>query len=679
MLRNSISLFLLLFSISVFAQEDSTRFLEEVKVKAFETGRSIREIAAPVHALGPRELERFDNTGFLNALNVYPGVQMEERSPGSYRISLRGSSVRSPFGVRNVKVYWNGIPLTDANGNTYFNLLDMNSFGSVEVLKGPTASLYGAGLGGVILLENQSGSPSNGRNNQISLNYLAGSYHTQNRSVSYSNASKSGNHYISYSHAGTDGYRNHSQMRRDVFNWRSSLFLGDKYTLNLMGFYGDIYYQTPGGITLEQMQENPRLARQATRFTPSSEEQKAAIYQKLASFGMSHDLRISQNFSTTLALFGNSTHLENPFITNYEYRDQQSFGFRNVNNWHVNENIKAVFGFEAQQSASAYEVYDNEGGVYTDLQFKEDINALAASVFAQFEFSLPSDIILTTGVSLNNQTYDYDRQGGLKIKQQTAVPWQPRLSVLKKLGSHHSVFASVSSGFSSPTVEEFVSVFLLPNANLVTPSAESGLNYEIGLKGGNGPWNYGLNAYHLKLNNALIKKGDASGVDYFVNAGETTQQGIELLMSADFDLTSGDKLHLMLSGDVKDYNFVHFSDGDAVYDGNKIPSVPSKTLNLVASYKTKTGLFWNNRLSFVDQIPLNNANNLFAEAYWLLNSRIGWQKSFQSVDFKVYAGIDNALNETYSLGNDINAFGNRYFNPAPPRNYNGGASLSLHF
>ncbi|MEJ0103149.1 MAG: hypothetical protein WDO19_11585 [Bacteroidota bacterium] len=44
-------------------------------------------------------------------MNNTPGVRMEERSPGSYRLNLRGSTLRSPFGVRNVKVYlgWNSI------------------------------------------------------------------------------------------------------------------------------------------------------------------------------------------------------------------------------------------------------------------------------------------------------------------------------------------------------------------------------------------------------------------------------------------------------------------------------------------------------------------------------------------------------------------------------------------
>src|SRR6202012_1344623 len=77
---------------------------------------------------------------------------MEERSPGSYRLSIRGSLLRSPFGIRDVKIYFDEMPLTDAGGNTYLNSVDMNSIQGIEVLKGPDGSLFGANSGGVVLL-----------------------------------------------------------------------------------------------------------------------------------------------------------------------------------------------------------------------------------------------------------------------------------------------------------------------------------------------------------------------------------------------------------------------------------------------------------------------------------------------------------------------------------------------
>src|SRR5690606_20607091 len=107
-------LFIMMLSVAtVSAQVDSTRMLQEVVIDAFETNRRLQEVPASIGILRKTELDRFTNASLLSAVNTLPGVRMEERSPGSYRFSIRGSSLRSPFGVRNVKVYWNGLPFTD--------------------------------------------------------------------------------------------------------------------------------------------------------------------------------------------------------------------------------------------------------------------------------------------------------------------------------------------------------------------------------------------------------------------------------------------------------------------------------------------------------------------------------------------------------------------------------------
>ncbi|MFT6036052.1 MAG: iron complex outermembrane receptor protein [Marivirga sp.] len=44
---------------------------------------------------------------------------------------------------------------------------------------------------------------------------------------------------------------------------------------------------------------------------------------------------------------------------------------------------------------------------------------------------------------------------------------------------------------------------------------------------------------------------------------------------------------------------------------------------------------------------------------------------------KLSAGVENLTDITYSLGNDLNAFGGRYYQPAPGRNYFMGLSFIL--
>ncbi len=664
-----------------YAQKDSIDVLSEITVKAFESNRAVTEVAAPVHIIESKLIERFDNDGILPIINNYPGIRMEERSPGSYRISIRGSSVRSPFGVRNVKVYWNDIPFTDANGISYFNLLDINSLGSIEILKGPSGSIYGSGIGGVILLENKTAKVLNKKRNTLSFNTHLGSYNTQNRSVSFSSASEKVNTYLAYSHAGTDGYRDHSELRRDVLNYRTSLFLTDKYTINFIGSYADLNYQTPGGLNIDQKENNPRDARLATRFTASSQEQKAAIHQKVLSIGVSQEFKYNDRVSSVLSFFGNGSNLKNPFITNYEFRDQKSFGARNKNIFNFGgEKVKskAVVGFEYQQTNSVFDVYDNNAGERGNNQFKETVDALQTSFFGQVELEFPSAIYLTTGLSYNQQVFNYQRIGGLNVKNETSgVPIIPRVSILKSFGKPFSVFASIGQGFSPPTVQEFITIFQ-PLANVAKLNAELGTNYEVGIKGSSKKFSYQANAYSLQLKDAIIR-GSIGDEDLFSNAGKASQKGFELLVEYQETFSNKSRFQVLASADFKDYTYVSFTDNENSFDGNSIPSVPDRTFNFTLDYALANGLFWNNNFNFTSEIPLNNANTVFSKSYYLLNSRIGWKKNINQWGIKIYTGGNNLLNQTYSLGNDINAFGSRYFNPSPLRNWNGGLSLSLLF
>src|SRR5690606_26499912 len=142
----------------------------------------LSESPASVLHIDSQALHRFDNTNILPAINTVPSVRMEERSPGSYRLSIRGSSLRSPFGVRNVKVYYNNIPIPDPGGFTYLNQLGFYNIDNLTIIKGPGSSLYGAGNGGTLLIN--SFSLLNGFadefEKEIAAGYTAGSYGLNN-------------------------------------------------------------------------------------------------------------------------------------------------------------------------------------------------------------------------------------------------------------------------------------------------------------------------------------------------------------------------------------------------------------------------------------------------------------------------------------------------------------------
>ena len=77
--------------------------LDQVVVDGFNNKSKLNSIAGSVRKLSSYELNRFNEQSLVRPLSLVPGLTFEERAASSYRVSIRGSSLRSPFGVRNVK------------------------------------------------------------------------------------------------------------------------------------------------------------------------------------------------------------------------------------------------------------------------------------------------------------------------------------------------------------------------------------------------------------------------------------------------------------------------------------------------------------------------------------------------------------------------------------------------
>src|SRR5690606_31278871 len=187
--------------------------LSEITVTAFESERSLLEQSAAIAVISEQDFYRFNETSIVNSFNTKPGIRIEERAPASYRISIRGSSLRAPFGVRNVKVYWNDVPFTSPDGTTALNLLDLSNIRNAEVIKGPSGSIYGAGNGGVVNLY----SPANPMGGRVSADFMVGDFGMTRYKLGISQQVGNGGFEASYVSQKADGYREHSAMDREVF------------------------------------------------------------------------------------------------------------------------------------------------------------------------------------------------------------------------------------------------------------------------------------------------------------------------------------------------------------------------------------------------------------------------------------------------------------------------------
>ncbi|MGC4035737.1 MAG: TonB-dependent receptor [Chitinophagaceae bacterium] len=671
--------------IAGFSQEqntDTTKNLSEVIVKAYEQNRQLKQTSAAINFISEAQLQRYGNANILPALNNTPGARMEERSPGSYRLNLRGSTLRSPFGVRNVKIYWDGIPLTDPGGNTYLNQLSFYNINSLEVIKGPGGSLYGAGTGGVILIHSQPETWQPG----ASVSYLAGSYGLSNFNAQAKFGTDERNTTVNYSRLTSDGYRDHTAMRRDVITWQSKLKSTEKQELSASVLYGDMYYQTPGALTKAEYTANARAARPAAGAFLSADQVKAAIYQKTFLAGITNEYHFTSDFENVTTIYGAFSQIRNPTFRNYERRMEPHFGGRTAFKWNHQFNtstLQFVVGSEAQKGFFSTKTYKNNFGVPDSLLTDDDINIWTYSVFGQADLQLPHDWNLTAGVSLNKSSITITRlsvPSFVPVNSTYSNEWAPRIALSKRLVSNLWIYGSVSKGFSPPMAQE-----VLPSTSVISLGlqAEHGVNYEAGIKSS---WlqqrlYVEINAFYYQLKNAIVSRKDASNADYYTNAGSTKQRGIESQVSYQLfekKYSFLNNARISVSNTLNKFNYNDFKQSTTDFSGKKMPSVSPNTFTAALDLVTKPGVYINLSYFYSDPIPLNDANSDFATSYNLLGGRIGWKKLAAKkllLDFAV--GADNLFDVKYSLGNDINATGGRYYNVAPGRNFYGGVTVSF--
>jgi len=678
--------FFLLASNLVFCQTeetDSSKNLSEVIVKAYEQNRRLIEVAAPVSITGQSQLNRFSNMNMLPALNITPGVSMEERSPGSYRLNIRGSSLRSPFGVRDVKIYLNEIPLTDPSGNTYLNQLSFYNFNSIEIIKGPASSLYGAGIGGAMLIHTL---PVNW-NKGISLGYSIGSFNTNNININIKTGNVDYKNSFSYSHQTSDGYRSQSKMRRDIATWESLLKVNDKQSLHAYMSYSDLFYQTPGGLTLAQYNANPKQARPSAGSQPGAVQNKAAIYQKIFIAGFSSEYVFNESWQNTTSVYGSYTDFTNPGIRVYEIRKEPHFGGRSV--FEYKKQIGAArlqlnFGTEAQKGFFNTRDYGNKLGVADSLQSDDNINIWQYLVFAQMDLKLAKGWSITAGVSLNKLSVEFIHFTSRPSRTQKRTfenKLPPHLAILKKIDKNVSMYGSVARGFSTPTTSEMLRSDGLFGKNL---QPEDGMDYEVGARGVlfHNKLYFDVNVFFFDLKNTIVQRIDTNGVFYYVNAGSTKQNGIETY--AAYQLSDNpnqfiSSAKLWTSYAWHDFHYGSFKQVSTDYSKNKLPGAAPQVATTGLDVTSKSGCYLNLTYNYTDRIALSDANSVYATSYNLMSARLGFRKKFhEKIKAELFAGADNLFDTKYSLGNDINAAAGRYYNVAPGRNFYAGISFRFN-
>ena len=668
-------------TISAAAQETDSSMantLSSVEVRAYGQVRKLRDVPAAVGFVNQQTLGRFSPASVVMAMNSVAGVRMEERSPGSYRFNIRGSSLRSPFGVRNIKVYYNDIPFTDPGGQTYLNGLGFYNFGSVEILKGPGSSLYGAGTGGVLLIQGLA----DGERPGAFAEYTTGSYGLRNAFASFTTGDEKSKNKIGFQHQVSEGYRYHSEMERNVLSWTGNYRLSEKQALKTTFLYSHHWYETPGALTKGEFENESRLARPAGGGFPGAEENRASVTQKTFLAGASFTQLFGAGFSNQSTAYGAFTELTNPTIRNWGKATEPHVGGRT--SFDFRKNLSAVtltfsLGGEWQQNFSTSTVFRNRVGRPDSLQTEDDIRIRQSFVFLQGNLAL-KNWELTAGASLNGSQLRFRRAFPTPLPEQSRTlndQVTPRLAIARKF-SAVTVYTSVSQGFSPPTSAE-----LLPSGSAVNLSleAEKGINYDVGARGT--PirnLTFDVNVFYFGLKNTIVQRRDAGGGDFFINAGRTAQKGLE--SSVNYALFPNHSFFrvgtIWLNHTYHDFRYKNFKQLQNDFSGKTLPGISLHTIASGIDVLARNGLLGNITYYQSSRIPLNDANTEYAVPYRLFGVKLGYEKSFrQRTKMRLVAGAENLFNQRFSLGNDINAFGGRYYNAAAGRNYYVTLSVQL--
>ena len=659
---------------------DTSGTLENIRITAFEHNRVLRDVPASVSYLNQEQLTRFNSSSLVDAVNASPGVRMEERSPGSYRFNIRGSSLRSPFGVRNIKVYYNDIPFTDPGGNTYLNQLGYHNFNSLEIIKGPGSSLYGSGTGGVLLIESLSAIEQP----RLVAEYSAGSNGMHHFHGSYIHANEKYASRFAVQHLQSDGYRKQSALQRKVYSWNGRFRLTGNQILKTSFLYGDLFYETPGALNAVEYASDPKAARPGGGGFPGAIAAKASIHQQTFLTGASLEQQVWKGLKNKTVLYGMFTRLINPNLRGYEKSSLPHAGGRTTFHWLKMISKAALnidFGGEWQQGFQTVQVHDNAGGEPDSLRSNDDITNRNALVFIQATLDLYHGWTFVAASGISWLKTDFTRFDPFTIGKQTRKfgnEFAPRFAIMKKL-DELTLYAAVSKGFSPPSTTELVPTGGAINLEL---QAEDGINYDLGIRTViSERISADVNTFYFRLNNTIVQRRDAGGGDFFINAGKTSQKGIELSLACPF--LNDHKTHSLfnkgnawLNYTYHHFKYKEFKQIDTDYSGNKLPGVAPHTIAAGIDLYVKHYLFLGLHYFFSDRLPLNDANTVHADPYHLLGFKASCQLfTNKKIMVSLSAGAENLLGQQYSLGNDINGFGGRYFNTAPGRNYFAGLKI----
>ena len=639
--------------------------LDNVIVKSTKINANTKQIPLSVSIKNFRDEKNYNSqSSFSDFTRNTPGLFTSSSNNFSQdlRISIRGFGARSAFGIRGIKLIVDGIPETTPDGQSQLDNLPLGLVSNVEILRGPNANLYGNSSGGVISINTLTDSSEKYYRNSG----IFGAYQYQSlqktRILDWNNSSL----IIHYDKRRSNGYRDQSGYKSNILNLKYINELDNNNKIVWQINYTDSpYAYDAGGLKLSDVENDRRQARKNNIDYDTYEKVKHLKTgvswnhkRNENSFFDSYFFYQKRDFFTKLPFnFGGIISLD---------RDYYGLGTKYTKKYfRDNRNRTLVLGLDYLNQSDDRKRYKNDFGVQGEMTFDQIEQFKSTGLYMLSQTNYDSGLLVRYGIRYDINDIGTDSSSSIVLDK-----LNPSVGLSYKVNSNDNIFFSFGTSFETPTLNE-----LSNNPNGVGLNEDlkssSSLNYEIGWRKSVSNLTLEAIAYVISSENEILpyELEQFPGKNFYQNVGSTSRYGLELNSQLSF---KGGRINLSYT--LSKNKFEDFLIDNNNLADNLIPGIPSQMLDLDIIFKLSRdrSLIISNRL--IGERYADNANQTLISSYNLLN--IKYSKEIFS-NSEIFLGVNNAFNQEYFDNIRINAFGKRYYEPAPKRNFYFGINFSF--
>lgn len=649
----------------------ATTELEPLTVEPWPTPRDRLALAAtstPDSAL----LHSNERSSLRSALLWAPGVQWDQRGlGGSLRVGIRGSLLRSPFGVRGLKAYWGPFPITLADGSTPLELLDPALVGGIDVVRSVGSPVFGAAPAGLLLA--RPALPQ-GRGAGLDAELIGGPYGYYRMALSTGTATATKQLATGLVKQGNDGYREQEWSSREQA-WMAGRWRGKGGETLALITLQRASWALPGSVDSLTAYTAPRAAR------PYSQLVNAQVDKTQLLAGIFNELHLGHGLRLRNGIHAQVIDKRNPYGTsaaNNGYKDEDigAFGARlALHGEHRMRRYDLAWdaGLEALAERDELLEHAYPEGVMGDVRTDASTRVGHLTPFAAVQVR---DRRITMHASLGGERYQVRHDDHLRDTSQQTVRnagLLPGLGLGYAVNDHLQVHVRHGNASSRPTVWELLGSNGVFNPEL---AGERVAEWELGLDLGADSGAVRASAVgYARTIDGLIEAVAIDGTDQvtYRNTGTARQNGLELSATGTARSAGGTLVSGVVALALQDHRWHR----DGAAGPVPAPGVPDLTFGALGRVGLRKGTTLEAGWRAVGPVAADAAGTAEVPGYALVHLRATQRFRLRAgAQLGIFLHADNLFDERYTGFVQVNDPGGRYYNPAPGRSLFVGAAFT---